>query len=201
MSLSTNRKNLYKLVQIALVTAIVVVFQLLGSFIHFGTFSVSLVLVPIVFGAILYGPLVGAWLGLVFGVTVLLSGDASLFLGFSPLWTVVTVLLKGIFAGFAAGVIYKAIAKKHKYVAAVTAAIICPVVNTGVFILGCFTFFYNYLPDIGAAIGLSDIVNPFSFVITVLVGLNFVFELVLNIVLAPAVIKLTDLGKKYLNKK
>ncbi|MBQ7669536.1 MAG: ECF transporter S component [Clostridia bacterium] len=201
MAFKTDRKRLIKLVQIALVTAVVIVFQLLGSFIHFGTFSISLVLVPIVFGAILYGPFVGAWLGLVFGVTVLLSGDASLFLGFSPLWTIVTVILKGVFAGFASGAVFKIISSKHKYLAVIISAIICPVVNTGVFILGCFTFFYNYLPDIGAAIGLPDIINPFTFVITVLVGLNFVFELVLNVVLAPVIIKLTDMGKKYLNKK
>ena len=201
MAKATNRQRLIKLVQIALVTAIVIVFQLLGSFIHFGTFSISLVLVPIVFGAILYGPFAGAWLGMVFGVTVLLSGDASLFLGFSPLWTIVTVLLKGIFAGFASGAVYKIISAKHKYLAIIISAIVCPVVNTGIFILGCFTFFYNYLPDIGSAIGLPDIINPFTFVITVLVGLNFVFELVLNVALAPAIIKLVDLGRKYLSKK
>ena len=201
MAKATNRQRLIKLVQIALVTAIVIVFQLLGSFIHFGTFSISLVLVPIVFGAILYGPFAGAWLGMVFGVTVLLSGDASLFLGFSPLWTIVTVLLKGIFAGFASGAVYKIISTKHKYFAIIISAIVCPVVNTGIFILGCFTFFYNYLPDIGSAIGLPDIINPFTFVITVLIGLNFVFELVLNVALAPAIIKLVDLGKKYLSKK
>ena len=65
------------LVGLGLLTAIVVVLQLVGSFIKFGTFSISLVLMPIVVGAALYGVGAGAWLGFVFGVVVLLSGDAS----------------------------------------------------------------------------------------------------------------------------
>ncbi|MBQ7714736.1 MAG: ECF transporter S component, partial [Clostridia bacterium] len=67
MKSNSNERHLrlVKLVQIALITAIVVVLQLIGAVIHFGPFSVSLVLVPIVIGAILYGPLAGAWLGFV----------------------------------------------------------------------------------------------------------------------------------------
>lgn len=200
MALS-NRKNLTKLVQIALITGIVIVLQLLGAFIHFGPFSVSLVLVPIVIGAILYGPTVGAWLGLVFGVTVLLTGDASLFLGFSPAGTIIIVLLKGMLAGLLAGVVYRFSSKKHKYLAVLLAAIVCPVVNTGVFLIGCLTIFYKYLPDIGSILKISDIGNPITFVITVLIGFNFLFELALNIILAPVIVRLTDMGRKALNSK
>ena len=52
---------------VAIFTAIVVVLQLLGSFVRFGPFSVSLVLIPIVVGAAMYGAGAGAWLGFVFG--------------------------------------------------------------------------------------------------------------------------------------
>ena len=41
----------------------------------------------IVVGAALYGPLAGAWFGFVFGLVVLLSGDAAAFLVVSPLGT------------------------------------------------------------------------------------------------------------------
>ena len=84
---------------VAIFTAIVVVLQLLGSFVRFGPFSVSLVLIPIVVGAAMYGAGAGAWLGFVFGMAVLLSGDAAAFLPISPLGTVVTVLAKGTLAG------------------------------------------------------------------------------------------------------
>jgi Predicted membrane protein len=97
----TSRKtDIRKLTGIALFTAIVVVLQLLGSVIRFGPFSISLVLIPIVVGAALYGKLAGAWLGLVFGLVVLLSGDAAPFMAVNPLGTVITVLVKGALAGF-----------------------------------------------------------------------------------------------------
>ena len=68
------------MVGVALFTAIVVVLQLLGGGIKFGVFSISLVLVPIVVGAAVYGWKAGAFLGFVFGAAVLFSGDAADFL-------------------------------------------------------------------------------------------------------------------------
>lgn len=67
-----------------LFAAIVAVLQLVGSAIRFGPFSISLVLIPIVLAAALYGWGMGCWLGLVFGAVVLLSGDAGLFLAANP---------------------------------------------------------------------------------------------------------------------
>lgn len=76
--------------------AIAAVLQLVGRAIRFGPFSVSLVLIPIVLGAALYGWGMGCWLGLVFGAVVLLPGDAGLFLAADPGGAIVTVLSKGI---------------------------------------------------------------------------------------------------------
>ena len=75
-----------------LLAAIAAVLRLVGSAIRFGPFSVSLVLIPIVLGAALYGWGMGCWLGLVFGAVVLLSGDAGLFLAADPGGAIVTVL-------------------------------------------------------------------------------------------------------------
>lgn len=63
----TNRQNIKKTAELAILTAIVIAFQLLGSFIHIGPTSISLVLIPIVIGAVLTGPKGGAFLGFVFG--------------------------------------------------------------------------------------------------------------------------------------
>ena len=71
------RANTKQVVGLGLITAIVIVLQFLGSFIKLGPFSVSLVLIPIVVGAALYGAKAGAWLGFVFGIVVLISGDIS----------------------------------------------------------------------------------------------------------------------------
>lgn len=190
-------KNTKKLVGIALFTAIVVVLQLIGSAIKFGQFSVSLVLIPIVVGTALYGIGAGAWLGLVFGVTVLISGDAAAFLTVDVFGTIVTVLLKGTLAGLAAGAVYKLIEKKNRYVATIAAAFICPVVNTGVFLLGCLVFFMPTINEWASGLGFE---SAGAYMITGLVGLNFVFELVVNLVLGPVIVRLVDLGKKELKK-
>ena len=109
--MNTKTKNM---VGIGLFTAIVVVLQLMGGGIRVGSmFSISLVLVPIVVGAAVYGWKAGGLLGFVFGVAVLLSGDAAAFLAVDQLGTVVTVLLKGTACGLVAGLCYKFFIAEH----------------------------------------------------------------------------------------
>lgn len=188
-----------KLTGAAMLTAIVVVLQLLGSFIHFGPVSVSLVLAPITLGAALFGTATSAWLGLVFGVTVLLSGDATFFMGYHAVGTVLTVLLKGTLAGLAAGFVYRLVEKKNRYVATLLAAVVCPLVNTGIFLLGCRVFLWDAVIDLGTAQGFA---NAAVFAIVGLVGLNFIAEFVLNCVLTPAIVRLVDLiGSRFRAKK
>ncbi len=188
------KKNTKNLVGIALFTAIVVVLQFLGTFIRFGPFAISLVLVPIVVGTALYGYKAGALLGLVFGITVLASGDASLFLAVNPVGTVITVLLKGTLAGLCAGLIYKALEKKNKYLAVVSSAVVCPIVNTGLFLVGCSVFFMDTIRQWAEGAGFGSDVG--KYMIVGLVGLNFVFELAVNAVLSPVILRLINIGKK-----
>lgn len=187
-------KNTKKLVGVALFTAIVVVLQFLGTFIRFGPFAISLVLVPIVVGTALYGYKAGAIFGLVFGVTVLISGDATAFLTINPIGTVITVLLKGTLAGLCAGLIYKVFEKKNKYLAVISSAIVCPIVNTGVFLVGCSVFFMDTIRQMAEGAGFGS--NVGKFMIVGLVGLNFVFELAVNAILSPVILRLINHGKK-----
>ena len=182
---------------LALLTAIVVVLQLLGSFIRFGEFSISLVLLPIVLGAAMLGVGAGAWLGLVFGVTVLMSGDAAAFFAISAVGTVVTVLAKGILAGFTAGGVYKLLEKKSVLAATIAAAVVCPVVNTGIFFLGCLLFFLDAIAEMAAGAGQS----AFAFIIFVYIGGNVLFELLFNVVLAPVILRLVAVGRKMVARK
>lgn len=181
------------IVGIGLFTAIVVVLQLLGGGIRFGIFSISLVLLPIVVGSAIYGWRAGAWLGLAFGITVLLSGDAGAFLAVDPLATVLVVLVKGTLCGLIAGLAYKLVEKINKMVAVVVAAISCPVVNTGVFLLGCQFFFLPTISEWAAAAGYE---NAGTYMILGLAGINFLVELGANIILAPVITQLIKLGKK-----
>ena len=190
--MKNNRIDTRTLTGVALFTAIVVILQILGSFVRFGPFSISLVLIPIVVGAALYGPLAGAWLGFVFGLVVLLSGDAAPFMVVSPLGTILTVLLKGGLAGLCAGLVYRLAAKWNEFVAVILAAIVCPVVNTGIFLLGCLLFFLPTITEWGTAAGFPSVGN---YMIFGLVGGNFLFELLFNIVLSPVIVRLIKLGR------
>ena len=182
-----------KIVGIGLFTAIIVALQLLAASIKFGPFSITLVLAPIVIGAALYGIGAGAWLGVAFGVSVLISGDAAAFMTINPAGTVVTVLLKGMLAGLVAGLIYKALESKNKTVAVILAGIACPIVNTGIFLVGCYLFFQEWLVSVFGTTG-------FATVVTSLVSVNFAVELGINMVLASVIVRVIDIGKKQLKK-
>lgn len=199
MNNTNKRQHTRKLVGIAVFAAIVIVLQLLGAFIRLGQFSVSLVLIPIVVGSAVYGMGSGTWLGLIFGIAVLLSGDAASFLAISPIGTVITVLLKGTLAGLAVDVAYSLLQKANKYVAVIVSAILCPVVNTGVFLVGCRLFFWETIREWSAASEYgADVVK---YVIFMLVGGNFIFEFIVNLVMSPAVVRIVDIGKARLTSR
>lgn len=187
-----RQKQTQTLVLGAVMTALVVVLQLLGSFIKLGPFSVSLVLVPIVIGAAMCGYKIGAWLGLVFGVVVLASGDAAAFYAISVPGTITTVLVKGTLCGLISGIVYKLIEKKNRYLAVISAAVVCPVVNTGVFLLGCKLFFMSAISEWGLANGFENVTE---YMFLGLAGGNFIFELIVNIILAPVILRVITFNK------
>ena len=173
-------------------TALVVVLQLLGSFIRLGPFSISLVLVPIVIGAAMCGYKIGAWLGFVFGVIVLASGDAAAFYSINVPGTIATVLVKGTLCGLFAGIVYKLLEKKNQYLAVIASAIVCPLVNTGVFLIGCKLFFMSAISEWGLASGFENVTE---YMFLGLAGGNFIFELIVNIILAPVVVRVITFNK------
>ena len=183
-----------KLVFTAVMTAVVVVLQIMAILTRavLPAFAINLVLIPIVIGAAMGGVKVGAWLGLVSGVAVLVSGDAAAFLAIDIAGTILVVLLKGVVSGIAAAGVYKLLEKKNKYIAVLGAAVTCPLANTGVFVLGCFAFFMDTIREWGAGMGVE---NAFAYIILGMVGINFIIEMILNIVLSPAVVRLLNIKK------
>ena len=180
-------KELKKMVGIALLTALVVVLQFVGGMIPpVGGFSISLVLIPIVVGAAVYGPWVGMFLGAVFGVIVNINcitgadvGGAMVFQA-NPVLCFLVVMGKGVLAGLAAGGVYKLLRKVNPYLAMLCAAIVCPLVNTGTFV-ACMLLFFNEVLSQWA--GGSDLVG---YILTGLILANFVPELIINVVFSPA---------------
>lgn len=182
-----RQNNLVKMVGIALMMALVVVMQAISSIIPpVSGFSISLVLIPVVLGAAIYGPGAGALLGATFGVVVFVNcvtgadpGGAMVFQA-NPALCFLVVLAKGILAGLASGWVYKLLKGKNAYVAMLLAAIVCPVINTGVFVASMLLFFIDVL---AAWAGGGDLLG---YILTGLILANFVPELVINIVFSPA---------------
>lgn len=189
---NTRRISTNHLALTAILAALVVMLQFMGAFLHFGPFSVSLVLIPIVIGAATCGISAGALLGFIFGAVVLLSGDAAAFLAVNAPGTVITVLVKGIACGFAAGIVYRAFSNINRYLAVAAAAVICPVVNTGIFLFGCNLFFMETISAWAAGAGFENAAN---YIIFGLVGGNFLFELGVNIILSPVVVRLLNIKR------
>ena len=67
------------------------------------------------------------------------------------------------------------------------AALVCPVVNTGVFLIGCRLFFWKTLSEWAQG---TDAGSTFSYVIVFLVGVNFLLEVAINVILAPVIARL-----------
>lgn len=171
----------------AVLLALVIVLQLFGGYIKIGTTPLSFVLVPIVLGGILYGVGVGAMLGLAFGIVVLIQGVVGID-GFTmilfqdhPLFTALLCLGKGAAAGGLSALVYKLLAKKSSYAGVFTAAIVAPVTNTGLFILGSLAFLQDTLK--------ANFINGQTviyFLIIGCAGVNFLVELAINLISAPS---------------
>ena len=182
-----QNKSIMRMVGIAFMMALVVVMQSISGLIPpVGGFSISLVLIPIVLGSAVYGPCAGALLGATFGAIVYINcvtgadpGGAMVFQA-SPVLCFLVVMGKGVLAGLLSGVVYKLVKGKNAYLAMLLAAIVCPVVNTGVFIASMFLFFIDVL---AAWAGGANIVG---YVLTGLILANFVPELIINIVFSPS---------------
>ena len=168
---------------IALLIALIIVLQFVTSIIPLvGGFSISLVLIPIVLGAAVYGPGAGALLGGAFGVIVYINcvtgadpGGAMVFQA-NPILCFLVVMGKGILAGLVSGLVYMALKKWNPHVAILMTAIVCPLVNTGTFIVCMLTFFREVL---AAWAGGGDLM---AYILTGFVLCNFVPEMIINIV-------------------
>lgn len=189
----TNTKEKTRMLAVmGILTAITVALELFAGFvgIRFGPFNITLALAPTIIGAALYGWKAGAWLGFVFSFVVLFEPSTTLFMSVSAPATILVVLVKGTAAGLVAGAVYNAIAKKNKFAAVVTAGLVAPIVNTGIFLLGCVLFFFNTVSELGAASGYT---NTFAFMILGLVGLNFLVESAINLCLSTVIVRILSI--------
>ena len=184
---SVNTEKTRRMVGLSILTALVIVLQFVAEYIKVGATPITLTLVPIVVGSALYGVRGGAWLGGVFGVVVWLMSIANidptgaLLWNLNPFLTTVICIGKGALAGLAAAAAYRFVARKSGIGGVFAAAVVSPIVNTGLFIVGVYVFFNDTL------VSWTNGTPMLPFIIFTLVGFNFLVELTLNIVLSSVI--------------
>lgn len=191
-----NKNKGMNVAVVGIFAALIIVLQFVSSTIMIGNFSITLTLVPIVFGAILYGYKVGAALGGIFGVIVVicciigLEKDGATLMQAKPILTTVVCMCKGILAGVLPGFVFKAVGQKHPYLGTVLAAIVAPIGNTGLFLI-CMVIFFRDMLTIGTS-GAATV----YYIFTGLVSINFIIEMIINIVAAPALYRAVQVVKR-----
>lgn len=197
MNNGKQKGNTRRMTGLAIFTAIIVVLQVLCTFVRFGPFSITLALAPIIIATAIYGKSAGAYLGGVFGLVVLITGllgwdggTVMLLMSINPVACILICIVKGVAAGFVAGLCYEAIAKKNDKTAVIVSGIVCPVVNTGLFVLGMLVFFFDTIS------GWAGGQNMLLYIIVGLTGVNFLVELGVNVLLAAGIERIIRAGKK-----
>ena len=157
-------KSFSRLTALGMLTALVVVLQTAATFIRFGSFPITLTLIPIVVAGALYGVGSGALLGTVFGLVVLVmvltGADASgqMMLALHPLITSAACVIKGTLCGAASAAVYQLLAHRSGKAAVIAAAAVC--------------------------------------LLSAFMSVNFLLELAVNIVLAPAVLRIVTMRRR-----
>ena len=196
MNHSSTHARTLRLVQVALLTALMLLLQLAIGSLRIGPVTLSFSLVPLVIAAVLIGPGAGAFLGLVSGVAtfiqVLTAADPfyTLLIATNPFVTAVICITKTTLAGLLAGLCYRAICKVSKYRAlnVILPAAVCPIINTGIFCFGMYFGFGSALQS-SEVFGAAASASLISFVLIGLAGVNFIYELLTNIVVCPIISK------------
>lgn len=185
---------------LAILLALVIVLQAFGGSFNIGAVTLNFTLIPLVLGAIVLGPLAGAFLGFASGVVVLIqvilapAGFYYIIWTNSPFVTTMICLVKTTVAGFVSGWIFNLLEKKNRYAAVFIASGVVPVINTGLFILGCLCMW-----DTIAL--MSEGMNVFMFILVGLVTFNFFIEFAINLLVSPGLHTVYEVVEKQFKRR
>ena len=197
--------NIRTMTQLALLTAVTLVLAYTPiGYLPLGPFNVSFLSVPVCIGAVVMGPGVGAFLGLVFGLTSFgnaLSGGSVMgvaLMSVSPVGYFVQSVVGRVLMGLCTGLIFRAVRKvdRRGFASYVVGAVSAPLLNT-VFYMGLMCLiFYNcdYVQNLVASTGAA---NPILLVLAV-VGVQGVIEVLVCGVIGSVISKAVDaaLGRR-----
>ena len=186
----SKKSNVKTLVQLALLTAIelIMAFTPLG-YLKIGPVSITFMAIPVAVGAIVLGPLSGAFLGLVFGLTSFsqcFGADqfGTTLLSINAFSTAFMCLVPRILMGLFAGLIFGGLKKSTlgETGGALISSLACSVTNTVLFVGSLIVLFGNteYIRGFGDSV---------IAVIMTLVSVNTVIEAIACTIIGGAVSK------------
>lgn len=151
--------------------------------------EITLSMVPVAIGAMMYGTSGGAILGFIFGMVSYLqclgwSAFGVVLFGIDPLLTFIVCVPTRVLAGLLAGLlvnIFKNKPNMSKW-SVLLASVFAPILNTVFFMSALVLCFYNTEYIQGFVTGLNA-TNPFIFVV-LFVGINGLVEIIAGIILA-----------------
>jgi uncharacterized membrane protein len=186
---------------IAVLLALVIVLQAALGSITIGVVQLNFTLIPIVLGAILFGPFAGAFLGFACGVVVLVQVIMGLAPFYVLIWandpfiTLLTCIVKTTVAGLVSGLLFNLLKKKTVYLALFVASGVVPVINTALFVLGC-------LGMTDSVYVMAGDVNVLKFILVGIVTFNFFIEFAINLIFSPALYRVIGIvDKRYKTKR
>lgn len=188
----------------AVLLALVVVLQLFASAIPMFGVTINLSLIPIVLAGIFFGMWGGGFMGLVSGlitfiVMAVMGREPSTAFLFQANPAVLTLICIGktTVAGFVSGLIYRLIAKKNALAAAYVASALVAILNTGIYMLGMVLM----KDDVASFLGTEATAQVVFVTVFGLIWLNFVLEIAVNVLFAPAVHRVVLVVEKKVGKK
>ena len=191
--MKTKKVNTVYMVELAVLIAIILLmaFTPIGYIRTFGL-EITLIVVPVVVGAVTLGPTAGLILGTIFGITSFIqcfgmSPFGAMLLSINPFFTFLVCVPTRMLMGWLSGMIFQGL-KKTSLNRKVSTSITCllgPFMNTLFFMSVLCICFYgsDYIQSLVTSVGAS---NVLAFVVA-FVGLNGLVEALAGFVIGTAI--------------
>jgi len=198
-----KQKKTVFMAEIAILAALILImaFTPIG-YLRIGALSLTLLMIPVSVGAVVMGPLAGAGLGCLFGLTSFAQcfmGDVlgSILAAKNIFFTFVVCVVSRTLAGLLCGVVYRLFRKKSGTVPLLVSNLLGSLLNTALFLGLLALLFWNFSFNPEQAQALGGVDSALQTVILLATGINAPIELLVcgiaGTAVSKAVIKLNSI--------
>ncbi|MBR2590466.1 MAG: ECF transporter S component [Clostridia bacterium] len=189
-----KKQKIYRLSITGILIAILIIMAFTPvGYLRIGLLSITFLTVPIIVGAVSNGPVVGAILGLCFGLTSFaqcfgMDAFGTALMQISPIKTAIMCIVPRVLIGVVCGLLYKGLSKTKmpKVAQYGISAFSAPLTNTILFMGLLILFFWNseYIQGVAAELGGTTVIK---FLIA-MVGINGIIELIVCTILGTLIL-------------